>query len=272
MDGAGGGAQHRVPIHGAAPGRSSKIFQWHRDSVLRPSSPLPLNGLQADCQANAPGVLSWNIALHDDDSLWVVPGSNRRGNTAAEQEVFDRPAQLADEPLPGGALLRAGRRRCRGVRCGDGALRQRRRGPPPAHVQRRLPGVRRSGARTQPRHLLEGRISSEWLDAGDGSVRFERFERLLRDEQRYDRGRPSGPSSNGTGPRSGSTLARLHPGRVGPHGLRGAAPQDRACALEAWQRSARRRCPTPTTRSRRWTTLATGGALPRSWSASPARR
>ena len=79
----------------------TRIFQWHRDSVLRPSSPLPLSGLQADCHANAPGVLSWNIALHDDDSLWVVPGSNRRGNTPTEQEVFDRPAQLADEPLPG---------------------------------------------------------------------------------------------------------------------------------------------------------------------------
>ena len=79
----------------------TSIFQWHRDSVLRPSAPLPLGGLQADCQANAPGVLSWNIALHDDDSLWVVPGSNRRGNTVVEQEVLDRPAKLADEPLPG---------------------------------------------------------------------------------------------------------------------------------------------------------------------------
>ena len=83
------------------PGKQlSKTFQWHRDGVERPSAPLPLRGLQADYQANAPGVLSWNIALHDDASLWVVPGSNRRRNTAVEQEVLDRPAMLADAPLP----------------------------------------------------------------------------------------------------------------------------------------------------------------------------
>ena len=93
------------------PGRKlEKRFQWHRDSVLRPSAPLPLRALQADHQANASGALTWNIALHDDRSLWVVPGSNRRANTAIEQEVLERPKMLSDEPLPGAqpCELRAG--------------------------------------------------------------------------------------------------------------------------------------------------------------------
>ena len=39
--------------------------------------------LQAEHQANAYGTITWNISLFEDYSLWVVPGSNRRPNTAA---------------------------------------------------------------------------------------------------------------------------------------------------------------------------------------------
>ena len=53
-----------------------KRFQFHRD--FSPTASLPLCGLQADCQANVPGHLTWNFALYDDASLWVVPGSNKR--------------------------------------------------------------------------------------------------------------------------------------------------------------------------------------------------
>ena len=76
-----------------------KRFQFHRD--FTPSASLPLRGLQADYQANAPGHLTWNVALYDDASLWVVAGSNKRANNEIEQEVLNRPAMLADEPLPG---------------------------------------------------------------------------------------------------------------------------------------------------------------------------
>ena len=55
---------------------------WHRDS--QPSSQAPLAGLQADMLANGPGLVQWNIALYDDDVLWIVPGSHRRLNTAQE--------------------------------------------------------------------------------------------------------------------------------------------------------------------------------------------
>lgn len=77
-----------------------RIFQWHRDGVLRPTAPLPLLGLQHDHQSNATGAVSWNIALEEDASLWLVPGSNRRANTDAEQQALDAGLEWPDEPMP----------------------------------------------------------------------------------------------------------------------------------------------------------------------------
>ena len=189
-----------------------KIFQWHRDSVLRPSSPLPLGGLQADCQANAPGVLSWNIALHDDDSLWVVPGSNRRGNTAAEQEVLDRPAQLADEPLPGA-------RRCElaagdavvfdaaMVHSGSNDADRRRRTFNVAYREFGGPVLAHSRATYWKPDLFESLTP-------ETARRFERFERLLGEEEETIAG-----AFRAVVERDDVSfrehLARLHPGRVG---------------------------------------------------------
>ena len=189
-----------------------KIFQWHRDSVLRPSSPLPLGGLQADCQANAPGVLSWNIALHDDDSLWVVPGSNRRGNTAAEQEVLDRPAQLADEPLPGA-------RRCE-LAAGDAVVFDAamvHSGSNDADCRRRTFNV---AYREFGGPVLAHSRATYWKPDLFGSLtpetarRFERFERLLGEERDTIEG-----AFRAVIERDGIAfrehLARLHPGRIG---------------------------------------------------------
>ena len=190
----------------------SRIFQWHRDSVLRPSSPLPLGGLQADCQANAPGVLSWNIALHDDDSLWVVPASNRRGNTAVEQEVLDRPAQLADEPLPGA-------RRCE-LAAGDAVVfdaAMLHSGSNDADRYRRTFNVayRELGGPV----LAHSRVTYWKPDlferlTPETARRFERFERLLRDERDAIEA-----VFRAVVERDGSAfrehLALLHPGPVG---------------------------------------------------------
>ncbi|MAG36826.1 MAG: hypothetical protein CL878_11375 [Dehalococcoidia bacterium] len=63
---------------------------WHRD--IPPARLAPLRGLQEDMLANGPGYVQWNIPLYHDDVLWVVPGSHRRANTAAE----DR--QLTEDP------------------------------------------------------------------------------------------------------------------------------------------------------------------------------
>ena len=63
---------------------------WHRD--IHPIDQAPLRGLQMDLLENRPGYLQWNIPLYDDDVLWVVPGSHRRGNTDEEN------AQLTADP------------------------------------------------------------------------------------------------------------------------------------------------------------------------------
>ena len=190
----------------------TSIFQWHRDSVLRPSAPLPLGGLQADSHANAPGVLSWNIALHDDDSLWVVPGSNRRGNTVVEQEVLDRPAMLADEPLPGA-------RRCE-LAAGDAVVfdsAMLHSGSNGADRRRRTFNVayREFGGPV----LAHTRVTCWKPDlferlAPETARRFERFERLLCDERDMIEA-----VFRAVIERDGAAfrehLARLHPGRVG---------------------------------------------------------
>ena len=61
--------------------------------------------------ANAPGYVQWNIPLYDDDVLWVVPGSHRRPNTAAEDRQL---AENARAPLPGGVQVR--------LKAGDGVV------------------------------------------------------------------------------------------------------------------------------------------------------
>ena len=47
---------------------------WHRD--YDSNSLAPLAGVQRDQQVNGPPYVQWNIALHDDDVFWVVPGSH----------------------------------------------------------------------------------------------------------------------------------------------------------------------------------------------------
>ena len=73
---------------------------WHRD--IHPIDQAPVTGLQQDLLANGPGYLQWNLPLYDDDVLWVVPGSHRRPNTAAENEAL---AEDPRRPLPGGVRV-----------------------------------------------------------------------------------------------------------------------------------------------------------------------
>ena len=73
---------------------------WHRD--IHPIDQAPLRGLQDDLLRNAPGYLQWNIPLYDDNVLWVVPKSHRRGNTDEENRHLERNPR---EPLPGGVQV-----------------------------------------------------------------------------------------------------------------------------------------------------------------------
>ena len=68
---------------------------WHRD--IEPNRDGPLSGLQADMAANGVGTVQWNIALYDDDVLWIVPGSHRRRNTDAENRTL---LESNRQPLP----------------------------------------------------------------------------------------------------------------------------------------------------------------------------
>ncbi len=73
---------------------------WHRD--IHPIDQAPLRGLQDDLLYNAPGYLQWNIPLYDDNVLWVMPKSHRRGNTDEENRCLERNPR---EPLPGGVQV-----------------------------------------------------------------------------------------------------------------------------------------------------------------------
>jgi ectoine hydroxylase-related dioxygenase (phytanoyl-CoA dioxygenase family) len=78
---------------------------WHRDT--QPTAFAPLRISVDDVRENGPRRVQWNIPLYDDAVLWVVPGSQLRLNTEAENR------QLAENPrvrLPGAVRveLRAG--------------------------------------------------------------------------------------------------------------------------------------------------------------------
>ncbi len=83
--------------------------EWHRD--IHPIDQAPLCGLEQDLQANGPGYLQWNIPLYDDDVLWVVPGSHRRPNSAAENEQLEKDRKV---PLPGSVPVE--------LKAGDGVV------------------------------------------------------------------------------------------------------------------------------------------------------
>jgi len=82
---------------------------WHRD--IHPIDMAPMCVLQRDFLENGPRYLQWNIALHDDDVLWVVPGSHRRANTPQENRQLLENNRV---PLPDSVPVR--------LRAGDGVV------------------------------------------------------------------------------------------------------------------------------------------------------
>ena len=92
-----------------SPIRDYGYTDWHRD--IDAMEQTPLDGLQSDLVANAPGYVQWNIALYDDDVLWIVPGSHRRSDTEEQKRQL-----LADPcvPLPGSVQVK--------LKAGDGVV------------------------------------------------------------------------------------------------------------------------------------------------------
>ncbi len=88
-----------------SPGRDHGPAKWHRD--IHPIDTAPLEGYLKDLLENGPRHLQWNIALYDDNVLWVIPGSHHRLNTEEENRMMLGNPRA---PLPGGvaAELKAG--------------------------------------------------------------------------------------------------------------------------------------------------------------------
>lgn len=82
------------------PGREFAL-RWHRDDVPAEATPAEEEARLAEPAWHA----QWNVALYDDDSLVVVPGSHRRARTEVE-----RRADPYEPTLPGmlKVQLRAG--------------------------------------------------------------------------------------------------------------------------------------------------------------------
>ena len=72
---------------------------WHRD--IHPYNQAPLAALREDMRVNGPALLQWNLALYNDDVLWVVPGSHRRPNTHEENVslLANNRAKISPEAL-----------------------------------------------------------------------------------------------------------------------------------------------------------------------------
>ena len=74
-----------------SPVRDHGPARWHRD--FSPSHSASVMGYAQDILENGPRYIQWNIALYDDEVLWVVPGSHVRANTAAEDEQLQHDDQ-----------------------------------------------------------------------------------------------------------------------------------------------------------------------------------
>jgi hypothetical protein len=76
---------------------------WHRD--FYPSRCAPLESYANDMDESGPRYIQWNLCLHDDDVLWVVPKSHNRRATP-EEDACLRSGGFATgrgafrEPLP----------------------------------------------------------------------------------------------------------------------------------------------------------------------------
>lgn len=82
---------------------------WHRD--ISPPAHGPVEAYYTDLLNNSPCYTQWNIALYDDDVFWLVPGSHRRFNTAAENQQLSISEHA---PIGGGIPI--------GLRAGDGIV------------------------------------------------------------------------------------------------------------------------------------------------------
>lgn len=73
------------------PTRDHGPARWHRD--FSPAHSSSVMGYAEDILDNGPRYVQWNLALYDDDVLWVVPGSHVRTCSGEENEQLRQDAQ-----------------------------------------------------------------------------------------------------------------------------------------------------------------------------------
>ena len=82
---------------------------WHRDVHVHDMA--PMEALANDFNENGPRYVQWNVALYDDDVLWVVPGSHNRINTTTENDELQKDDK---SPISGGVPVK--------LKAGDGVV------------------------------------------------------------------------------------------------------------------------------------------------------
>tara|TARA_Y100000588_G_scaffold185819_1_gene199675 strand:- start:2249 stop:3475 length:1227 start_codon:yes stop_codon:yes gene_type:complete len=82
---------------------------WHRDVHVHDMA--PMEALANDFNENGPKYVQWNVALYDDDVLWVVPGSHKRINTITENNELRKDDK---NPISGGVPVK--------LKAGDGVV------------------------------------------------------------------------------------------------------------------------------------------------------
>jgi ectoine hydroxylase-related dioxygenase (phytanoyl-CoA dioxygenase family) len=92
---------NNASLFAAEPGTSYKLG-WHRDVIQIPQDEIDEGAIyNPDRFHNSVQI---NLPLYDDETLWVVPGSHHRRNTAAEAEAFSGSKHYAPihAEMPGG--------------------------------------------------------------------------------------------------------------------------------------------------------------------------
>jgi ectoine hydroxylase-related dioxygenase (phytanoyl-CoA dioxygenase family) len=96
---------NNASLFAAEPGTCYRLG-WHRDVIQIPQEDLVEEAIyRPDRFHNSVQV---NLPLIDDETLWVVPGSHLRPNTAAEKRAFQGSKHYApvDAVMPGGVPVR----------------------------------------------------------------------------------------------------------------------------------------------------------------------
>jgi len=72
------------------------VYVAEATTLIGPGEPAPLRGMISNMEHHGPSYLQWNIALYDDNVLWIVPGSHRQTNT---DQVNHQLAEDSSVPL-----------------------------------------------------------------------------------------------------------------------------------------------------------------------------